>query len=160
MIKIVAKYNVTVSANGKTVTIQKGDAFNLHGKVFAYKNVLVDFMQVQHAFDIVKEQAIAKPTTYRLIYGIVLPLASGGNIKLAAGTQFSTVADIVAIKGAVLDICKFRNAIEVVTDEAEAKAEPVAYSEGNDSDTGYAETDSETASGTSDEPDKETIELP
>jgi hypothetical protein len=113
MIKIVAKYNVAVNVDGKTVDIVKGDAFTLHGKVFAYKDVLVDFTSISNAFDIVKEPALSTVPTYELTANIALP-ANGKTIVLPAGLRFSSVSDIVYINGAILDVCKWKRCIRKV----------------------------------------------
>lgn len=111
---IIAKQNLTVSHNGKTVQIAKGDKFALHGKVFAYKDMIIDVASIASAFDIIEEkQSETLMQSYELTQAIELRQGSK-LVKLDKGLQLTTASDIVFVHGAVLDLLKYSHAIKVI----------------------------------------------
>ena len=125
---IIAKQNLTVSHNGKTVQIAKGDKFALYGKVFAYKDMIIDVASIASAFDIVEEpqteqQAEQLMQSYELTQSIELRHGSKV-VKLDKGLQLTTASDIVFVKGAVLDLSKYSQAIKVIDTVANGAAVP------------------------------------
>lgn len=140
---IIAKQNLTVSHNGKTVQIAKGDKFALYGKVFAYKDMIIDVASIASAFDIVEEPQTEQQTeqlmqSYELTQAI--ELRHGDKVvKLDKGLQLTTASDIVFVKGAVLDLSKYSHAIKVIDKANDASVPPTPVAPGSTSGRGQAQ---------------------
>lgn len=134
---IIAKQNLTVSHNGKTVQIAKGDKFALYGKVFAYKDMIIDVASIASAFDIVEEPQTEQQTeqlmqSYELTQAIELRHGSKV-VKLDKGLQLTTASDIVFVKGAVLDLSRYSHAIKVIDKANDASVPPTPVASGSTS---------------------------
>ena len=118
---IIAKRNLDIEQNGKIVSIVKGDKFNLYGKIFAYKGVIVDITKYSHVFDVIVDRTLPQAQCYKVTKGIAVQ-SSVGMVTIPAGTTFKSIKDIVCINGAVIDIAKYAHAIEAFVDAEDVKA--------------------------------------
>lgn len=114
-LKIVAKDNIDYTYNGKVVQIKKGDEFVLYGKVFAYKDALIDITQIIDLFEVslIPEPNIGKLPMFIFTANLDIQKADGTVYHCLKGQKFTAVSEVVWFEdGVILNIAEHTDCIK------------------------------------------------